>query len=632
MTNNYLILPFYLISLIRVEQSMLTISFIILILLGCVILYRLSNQIKLLKNNISNVENENNYLEEKLTKIITAINTENEFQNDAEDEFEEKIINHLKEDWEVYRNVEIEFKPGGSQNSFQKRAEIDFLLFHKDYGFALFEIKGGKGWRYNAKNDRWTVEVDNEKKVHKGPYAQVANAQSVLRDRLVDDFKKLNLQIPWLQTVRFVVWNNMKSTSDNAKFGFMDYPGNTIWQEELDEPSLLEEKIIKSFKKSPGKYDNPQELKVFKKALQQEGRGFSLVTYNGKVAEEVAKLSEDIFNAFYEITNDEFKKIKIKGIPGSGKTFLAERLAKVESEENERKVLFLCYNILLGEELKIKFKDMDNITVLTFEDFINTLGISFEDEITYKEEKRNLKNVPKEVEINYLKQNIEDKVSEAIDLYEFDTLIIDEAQDFSEEYWDFFELLVNENKAKWAIFYDVKQNLTHENWKEPEYLNTAPLILNTVIRCTRQIADKYKKIFGDDTKHFGASGMKPELVPIEDGSWSNVNKEINSILKDIYKQDPKLIKNTTILLPHREDKEHIKISSVETEIDSVSIYSIGQFKGLESDIIILAVPNKQELISDYVDDPKKLLYIGLSRAKTSLYFICNKEVQIESNW
>ena len=149
-------------------SSLLTILFIILILLACVIFYRLSNQNKLLKNNISNLENENKYLEEKLTKIITAINTENEFQNDAEDEFEEKVINHLKEDWEVYRNVEIEFKPGGSQNSFQKRAEIDFLLFHKDYGFALFEIKGGKGWRYNAKKDQWTVEVDNEKKVHKG--------------------------------------------------------------------------------------------------------------------------------------------------------------------------------------------------------------------------------------------------------------------------------------------------------------------------------------------------------------------------------------------------------------------------------------------------------------------------------
>ncbi len=610
---------------------MLTILFIILILLGCIIFYRLFNQIKLLKNNISNLENEKKYLEEKLTKIITAINTENKFQNYAEDEFEEKIINHLKEDWEVYRNVEIEFKPGGSQNSLQKRAEIDFLLFHKDYGFALFEIKGGKGWRYNAKNDQWTVEVDNEKKVHKGPYAQVANAQSVLRDRLVDDSKKLNLKIPWLHTVRFVVWNNMKSTSDNAKFGFMDYPGNTIWQEELDEPSLLEEKIIKSFKKSPGKYDNPQALKIFKKALQQEGRGFSLVTYNGKVAAEVDKLSSDLVNAFFEITNDEFKKIKIKGIPGSGKTFLAKYYAVQESKK-PNKVLFLCYNILLGEELKINFKDMDNITVLTFEDFINTLGISFEDEITYKEEKRNLKNVPKEVEINYLKQNIEDKVSEAIDLYQFDTLIIDEAQDFSEEYWDFFELLVNENKAKWAIFYDVKQNLTHKNWKEPEYLNTAPLILNTVIRCTRQIADKYKKIFDDDAKHFGISGMKPELVTIEDGSWLNVNKEINSILKDIYKEDPKLIKNTTILLPHREDKEHIKISSGGTEIDSVPIYSIGQFKGLESDIIILAVPNKQELVSDHVEDAKKLLYIGLSRATTSLYFICNKEVQIESNW
>ena len=40
-------------------------------------------------------------------------------------------------------------------------------------------------------------------------------------------------------------------------------------------------------------------------------------------------------------------------------------------------------------------------------------------------------------EIEYAKS----KVNDAVDKFEFDTLLIDEAQDFSEKYWDFFKLL-----------------------------------------------------------------------------------------------------------------------------------------------------------------------------------------------
>ena len=131
---------------------------------------------------LNNERKDNKENKRLLKKSFNFLNGYSQIQHNSENEFAKIVEKFDDPKWFVYRNVRWQWRKGGSINNPMNEGEVDFLLVHKELGVVLIEVKGGKGWRYNAKNDRWTVEVDNEKKVHKGPYAQVANAQSVLRD------------------------------------------------------------------------------------------------------------------------------------------------------------------------------------------------------------------------------------------------------------------------------------------------------------------------------------------------------------------------------------------------------------------------------------------------------------------
>ena len=81
------------------------------------------------------------------------------------------------------------------------------------------------------------------------------------------------------------------------------------------------------------------------------------------------------------------------------------------------------------------------------------------------------------------------------------------------------------------------------------------------------------------------------------------------------------------------ESETLSLLDIETKyINEVTITSISRFKGLESDIVVLVVPNLDELEAPYVSNPKTLLYVGLSRAKVNLFFLCGTEVSNFSNW
>ena len=153
-----------------------------------------------------------------------------------------------------------------------------------------------------------------------------------------------------------------------------------------------------------------------------------------------------------------------------------------------------------------------------------------------------LKNLDKNKEIAYLKNALEDALVEADEIFQFNTLIIDESQDISEEFWDFFTELVNAKDAKWVVCYDKNQRITHVNWKPPKYLDTPQLILNTVIRSTKEIAKTYSKLYEDQIEHYGETGLTPELMLLKNGSWDEANAELENILNSLKKESKKLTK------------------------------------------------------------------------------------------
>jgi len=123
-------------------------------------------------------------------------------------------------------------------------------------------------------------------------------------------------------------------------------------------------------------------------------------------------------------------------------------------------------------------------------------------------------------------------------------------------------------------------------------------------------------------------GVEPKLILLEETDWKYVETKISIIIEDLANESEELLSKTVLLLPHMKDVDNLSSELVNT----LSVSSISRFKGLESDIVILVFPTLENLDKNYVNDTLALLYVGLSRAKTNLYFLCGKDVQELANW
>ena len=155
----------------------------------------------------------------------------------SEDEFAAVVDKFEDPLWHIYRNVEWEWRSGGSKNNPKRHGEIDFLLVHKDFGVVMIEVKGGRGITFNAKENRWLAWKDNKQIQIEGPYEQIQRNYSKLRDKIQFEAANLELKNFRPRINSFVVWTNV--SSNESKFGFIGYDENTFYQDDLINPKRL---------------------------------------------------------------------------------------------------------------------------------------------------------------------------------------------------------------------------------------------------------------------------------------------------------------------------------------------------------------------------------------------------------
>jgi DNA helicase IV len=91
------------------------------------------------------------------------------------------------------------------------------------------------------------------------------------------------------------------------------------------------------------------------------------------------------------------------------------------------------------------------------------------------------------------------------------------------------------------------------------------------------------------------------------------------------------------LIPHSRYKEEVEQAKYSPNkkigaIKDINIESIYKFKGLESEVVVMVVPNISSLESETTSDIKSLMYVGMSRATALLTIIGDKEVKELANW
>jgi len=343
---------------------------------------------------------------------------------------------------------------------------------------------------------------------------------------------------------------------------------------------------------------------------------------------------------------DEFfygdrKRMVLSGGPGTGKTLLCQSAAR-HSSESGKKTLFLCFNRPLANQLALSLSDCKNVIVHTVHSFMmetcRSMKVGVQADQIYDHSYFN----------DMLPDLFEEAVFRAFDDEQcfFDTLIIDEGQDFLGEHLLalIFSLLRDGfPKGNWLISLD-------KNVQAEIYSKFDPEALQKLIRngdCDqRELFRNYRNPRSVGEK---ANSLYPDLLlPVP-------SRKFNTYVKIwTYSDDEgmsKLLSRKVMdLLDEGVEPNQISILTFEpgaksslnkmekiglanlihlgysnfSSPDTISWSNIQAFKGLENEFIFLV-----ELMDSAMSDTDRAkLFLALTRTLTEAHIICGKKSPI----
>lgn len=494
----------------------------------------------------------------------------------------------------------------------QQDGEADFIILHKDLGVIFIEVKGGLITR--NKDGRW---FSNQHQI-KDPIMQSRNCLYQFRrkfqKRYTERFGKRNLISPHFAHFAFFPDSFKPLDQDLGEGLEIDQFG---FQEDMNN---ISKKIYDFFFYRPtGKEINEfdslgeQGLEIFEDMFHKD-LDFtpSLKQQIGVNSYEVKKLTEE-----QENFNDQFSdwnRLWVEGPAGSGKTTLAVNKMIDSAEKGVQKAVYLCRNKILAFHIQglIEERIPDEYFYIsnTFDKFSFDLsGIEyFGDRETII--KKAIENVGRD------------------DIY--DLVIIDEAQDFEENWWNLIKKIISKKSILW-IFGDSNQRIWET--KEPQISGIDNSVkLFDVLRNTQEIASLGNNFYegrGRGLNLMGPIGPKVVLLNTSDfkSSLSNKIKSLHnyeglrsSQIAILHQKN--LSKSVAYeLLNNANDLEVSLSDDINLWQENILVSSVFKFKGMESDVILFLIEDAKSITDEE-------LYVGITRARSLLVIICkNDEIE-----
>lgn len=320
------------------------------------------------------------------------------------------------------------------------------------------------------------------------------------------------------------------------------------------------------------------------------------------------------------------KRAVIAGGAGTGKTLIAVEKAR-RLAQSAHSVLLLCYNRPLADRLAADLVDEPRITVSSFHQLcdrrISEARQAGRDVFAEAQEAypgRSQKHVF-EVQMPYALALANEVLGGT-----YDALVIDEAQDFSDDYWFALEeLLVDQEHGALYLFLDENQALYRKHANLP--VTDEPYRLLANCRNTIPIhRTGYAFYKGDAIDDPDLPGDDIRRIEVEDDvqQAAAIGKIVREVLTGAVAP-----KDITVLLAKRPKERMYELIrqhrlpatatwsiEVSGQNSAVLVDTVGRFKGLEAPVVVLWVG--EEIVDEGL---MEYLYVGATRAKTILYLV-----------
>ncbi|MGY4653763.1 NERD domain-containing protein [Mycobacterium sp. URHB0021] len=511
---------------------------------------------------------------------------------------ERKVYQALREQLQPNDRV----LPGRRVTDHLKDHEIDFVVAIEGAGIVCLEVKGGEVWHDG--DTWWQRGRGHEHKIH--PVRQAREACYALREFIENDERWTQDRLRWDHVI---VVPNAQIAED---FALPDCPRwkvidrddlpklvdklkHVLVRQELGRPLLTQHGIEELSTALSGR-GLPQRS-VVARALANQDAADAMTEHQAVILDAIKLLS----------------RVEIRGGAGSGKTFLAMEQARRLSAKGER-VALVCYSHGLAsylERITANWKRQHQpACVGEFHDLGKQWGApEGPDEAVRSDETVRFWEHDLPLQMTDLAAQLEPG-------HRFDSIVVDEAQDFADAWWDpLLAALKDDETGGIYVFTDEGQRVFSRYGSPPVPL--VPLILDHNLRKTRQIANAFQPLVDHPMRFLGGEGPAVKFVACtRNDAMGAGDDEVEMLLEEGWR--PEDVALLTTGTRHPEQKERQAGGSAAYwdsfwDADQVFYGHVLGFKGLERRAVVLVVNEESAF-----ERSRERLYVGLSRARDQL--------------
>lgn len=549
---------------------------------------------------------------------------------------ERRIFQLLEQDpqtitWTVLHSL------GLSRRGAKPYGEIDFLMMVPGEGVLCLEVKGG---RVGCRNGVWYTRDRHgiEHALARSPFQQARDGMFGLREAVCSKFNSAHAA-PRLLYASAVTFPDVAAPPLS--------PGFERW-EVIDADDLthgISEAVVRAFRGTSLRLAGSDRRQLATTSVLNELRAFLRPDFDVGLArratiarseERVLRLTEEQYDVLDLFERNH--RCLIEGAAGTGKTALGMEFARRMSQRG-MKILFICYNRLLGEWLEREaaaFPGAD-IRAGSFHRIIRDIILSSSHATEFLAAERSGRN----------SDRLSDLFSVVYPLYGLlavsetenrpDLLIVDEAQDLlARDVLDVLNawLIHGIDGGRWVMLGDfTRQAIFGSGTSEPAvaaqfetynaHFTTATLRRNC--RNTRRIGEETALLSGFESLPYRLDSSN--CLPVDYRYWKDVAHErhrltdvLDSLLRDGIQPEDILI------LSHRKFEQSaardlpghnvIPVDTLQHGSSSIRFCTIQAFKGLESPVVIVCDIDSLENEHD-----RALIYVAMSRARSHLILL-----------